>query len=404
MKIFISYRRADSKYVVDRIRDRLIAAYGDDAVFRDIESIPLGQNFSNVLDEATATCNVMLVVIGPQWAGITDAQGNKRLFDPGDFTRIEVETGLVSKDILVIPVLVMNAMMPGTNDIPDSMANLLFRNAISVRNDPDFNPDMLRLIQGIDRFVGTAQIPIKHFEPETIHIPAGPFQMGGIPGTTFSKYEGDQHEVVLPEYRIGKYPVTNAQYEEFVRQTHRSIAPEMGWDGQRVPDGAAKLPVVGVTWYDAMAYCEWLSKQASPRKYSLPNEAQWEKACRAGNQCIFPWGDVFDPARCNQGQPELAAVDAYQAQSEYGCFDLVGNVRQWTGTLWGEKRIAPDSKYLYPWNDDGRNDLNASRQVRRVVRGSTYKDDISLLRCSARSGQAPDDVGGRLGFRIVMLV
>ncbi|MGE5643833.1 MAG: hypothetical protein ACM3Y8_12560, partial [Byssovorax cruenta] len=87
---------------MDRIRDRLIAAYGDQAIFRDIESIPLGQNFSHVLDEATATCNVMLVVIGPQWAGITDAQGNKRLFDPRDFTRIEVEAGLAHKEILVI--------------------------------------------------------------------------------------------------------------------------------------------------------------------------------------------------------------------------------------------------------------------------------------------------------------
>jgi hypothetical protein len=65
MKIFISYRRADSKYVVDRIRDRLIEAYDEDAVFRDLESIPLGKNFSDVLKEATTTCDVMLVVIGP---------------------------------------------------------------------------------------------------------------------------------------------------------------------------------------------------------------------------------------------------------------------------------------------------------------------------------------------------
>ena len=72
---------------------------------------------------------------------------------------------------------------------------------------------------------------------------------------------------------------------------------------------------------------------------------------------------------------------------------LVGNVRQWTTTLWGEKRIVPDPKYSYPWKDDGRNDLNASRQVRRVVRGSSMKDDSLMLRCSTRSGQSPDDRG-----------
>jgi hypothetical protein len=149
MKIFISYRRADSKYVVDRIRDRLNEAFDEDAIFRDIESIPLGQNFSDVLNQSTSTCDVMLVVIGPQWASVTDSQGNKRLADPGDYTRLEVDTGLANKKILVIPVLVMGAQMPAAAEIPESLRDLLFRNAISVRNDPDFTPDMERLIQGI---------------------------------------------------------------------------------------------------------------------------------------------------------------------------------------------------------------------------------------------------------------
>ena len=121
MKIFISYRRADSKYVVDRIRDRLIEAYDEDAIFRDLESIPLGKNFSGVLKEATTTCDVMLVVIGPQWTTITDDQGNKRLFEPDDYTRLEVEAGLVNPKILVIPVLVMGARMP--SDSPTDTRN-----------------------------------------------------------------------------------------------------------------------------------------------------------------------------------------------------------------------------------------------------------------------------------------
>jgi len=150
MKIFISYRREDSKYVVDRMRDRLIEAYDEDAVFRDIESIPLGRNFSDVLKEATTTCDVMLVVIGPQWAGITDNKGNKRLFEPNDYTRLEVEAGLTNPKILVIPVLVMGAHMPGVDEIPASLVDLRFRNAINVRNDPDFTPDMQRLIDGIN--------------------------------------------------------------------------------------------------------------------------------------------------------------------------------------------------------------------------------------------------------------
>jgi iron(II)-dependent oxidoreductase len=249
-------------------------------------------------------------------------------------------------------------------------------------------------------------IKTQYFEPETILIPAGMFWMGANAATGISNHETPLHEVYLLEYRIGKYPVTTAQYEEFIRESNRSVAPEMGWDGQKVTAGTEKLPVVGVTWYDAKAYCEWLSKKTA-RKYSLPNEAQWEKACRAGGQSMYPWGDVFDQSLSNHGQPRLANVDAFPAQSGYGCFDFVGNVRQWTISLWGEKRITPDPKYAYPWKDDERNDMNASRQVRRVVRGSTPRDDVSLLRCSARNGQAPDDVGlpgARHGFRVVMSV
>jgi hypothetical protein len=174
MKIFISYRRADSRYVVDRIRDRLIDAYGVDAVFRDLESIPLGQNFSDVLKEATSTCDVMLVVIGPQWAGITDDEGNKRLFEPHDYTRLEVEAGLADQKILVIPLLVMNARMPGVEEIPESLTDLRFRNAISIRNDPDFTPDMQRLMQGINEQIPSAA---NTFHPKKERKPMDPIPL-----------------------------------------------------------------------------------------------------------------------------------------------------------------------------------------------------------------------------------
>lgn len=408
MKIFISYRRGDSKYVVDRIRDRLIVAYGAESVFRDIESIPLGKDFSTVLNNETGSCDVMLVIIGPLWAAITDAQGHKRLFDPGDYTRIEIETGLNRKDVLVIPVMVMNAAFPTPQDMPESLGDLMFRNAINVRNDPDFDNDIKRLILGINQTIGGTvdSMAIAHYEPETVFIPQGSFWMGSVPETGIPGYESPQHEITLPDYRIGKYPVTNAQYEAFVGETKRPVAPVMGWDGQRVSLGMENYPVVAVSWFEALAYCEWLGKSTG-RKYSLPNEAQWEKACRGDNKSLYPWGDEFDPTRCNHGRDQISAVDAYPAQSEYGCFDLVGNVRQWTCSLWGEKRIMPDLKFGYPWKDDRRNDLTANSQIRRVVRGSSFKDDLTLLRCSVRSGQIPGDVGlvgVRHSFRVVMIV
>jgi formylglycine-generating enzyme required for sulfatase activity len=411
MKIFISYRRADSTYLIGRIRDRLMAAFGDQSVFRDLDDIPAGVDFRTVLEKETNDCNVMLVIIGPQWASITDVKGNKRLFDPGDYTRIEVETGLrhlEKNGTIVIPVLVMNAMMPSAHEIPESLSQLRHQNVISVRNDPDFNNDIERLIRDIRRSRGYAEEDIStfYFEPKTIYVAEGPFWMGSPEGPGIPNYETPQHEVPLAAYRIGKYPITNGQYEEFIHQTRTQVSPVMGWNGQRVPSGLDNHPVTGVTWYEALAYCQWLSEKTG-RKYSLPNEAQWEKACRGGTNNTYPWGDEFDSARCNQGHDKVAAVDTYPAQNEYGCFDLVGNVRQWTSTLWGEKRIAPDPEYAYPWKDDRRNDLNASSQIRRAVRGSSNTDDFRRSRSTARSGQAPDDAGlpgARYSFRVMMIL
>jgi formylglycine-generating enzyme required for sulfatase activity len=278
----------------------------------------------------------MLVVIGPQWAGITDSQGNKRLFDPNDATRIEVETGLSRKEVLVIPLLVMNATMPSAKEIPESLCELLPRNGISVRNDPDFDHDMQRLIQGINRSQPGLRKPLslQYFEPETIPISEGAFWMGSAEGAGIPNYETPLHQVNLSAYRIGKYPITNRQYAEFIQQTGRPVTPAMGWNGQKPAEGTENYPVAGVTFYEALAYCQWLSEKTG-RKYSLPNEAQWEKACRGQSQNIYPWGDDFDAKRCNYGQARVAPVDAFPAQNEYGCFDLVGNVRQWTCSLSG---------------------------------------------------------------------
>lgn len=372
MKIFISYRRADSKYVVDRIRDRLIVAYGEQSVFRDIESIPLGKNFSTVLDNETNGCNAMLVVIGPQWADIRDVQGNKRLLDPGDFTRIEIEAGLRRQEILVIPVLVMNAVMPTTQDLPESLSDLAYRNAISVRNDPDFDHDIQRLISSMNKTLGgSAEMKREYFEPETIYIPEGKFWMGNASSESIPDHEKPQHEVNLPAYYIGESPVKNSEYEEFVRQTGKLVPPRMGWDGQSFPSGEEDFPVLGITWDETIRYCDWLS-QVTGRKYTLPNEAQWEKACRGS----------------------------------YGCADSMGHILEWTCSLWGEKRIAPDLQYRYPWKNDNRNNLKANLQIRRVVRGYIDADETGTRRLSARYGRSIEDTGEgnrRHGFRVVLI-
>jgi hypothetical protein len=146
--VFISYRRVDSQEVVGRIYDRLSGAYGASNVFKDVDSIPLGDDFRRKISSAVSSCDVLLAVIGGNWLTATDASGEGRLRNPSDYVRVEIESAL-EDDLLVIPVLVGSADLPTEDELPDSLKPLAFRNATRIRPDPDFHPDVDRLIRGI---------------------------------------------------------------------------------------------------------------------------------------------------------------------------------------------------------------------------------------------------------------
>lgn len=148
-RIFISYRRQDAADVCGRMFDHLAAHFARDDLFKDVDSIGLGLDFRTIIADAVGSCDVVLVVIGPDWAHARDGQGRSRLLDPDDFVRIEVEAGL-ERDIAVIPVLVGGAAMPKRENLPESMHPLVYRNAIALRADPDFATDMQRLIRALE--------------------------------------------------------------------------------------------------------------------------------------------------------------------------------------------------------------------------------------------------------------
>lgn len=414
MKIFISYRRVEDQAsnIVYIIHDKLSEAFGEENIFRDTRDIAAGTEWREILDQEVNGCKVMLVVVGPDWASLADSAGEKRLFKENDVTRWEVEMGLRRRreeNIALIPVLVRGAKLPGKQDLPATLHELSEIQTITLRSDLDLDRDIERLIDNIRALKGFRENDIEiqeDFEPKTVYIAEGPFMMGSLEGSGFPAYESPLHEVALPAYRIGKYPVTNSQFEVFIRETNKPVSLVMGWDGQKVPPGLENHPVTGVKWYEALAYCQWLS-EVTQRKYHLPNEAQWEKACRGGNNDLYPWGNDPEPNRSNHGCATLAVVDAYPAQNDYGLYDMVGNVKQWTCTLWGEKRLRPETRFSYPWKDDHRNDINANDQIRRVMRGCSMKDAETALRCSSRSGHVPEDAGFpgmRHGFRVVLKI
>jgi formylglycine-generating enzyme required for sulfatase activity len=270
-------------------------------------------------------------------------------------------------------------------------------------------------------------------EPEMIHIPAGPFLMGTSERqidwlTQYSDAakewqekgrfarEQPQHTVTLPDYAIGKYPVTMREYRAFIdaggysahrywttagwrwREERGRAEPDL-WDDEKWT-GDDRLPVVGVSWYEAYAYCRWLSV-VTGRDYHLPTEAEWEKAARGTDGQLYPWGELFDSSLCNtraSGLQRTTPVGQYSSalhpelvqggDSPYGCVDMVGNVSEWTLS-----EFRP-----YPYRvDDERDDPAETGE--RVTRGGSWHSPDLRARAAARGMNDPFFTDDDVGFR-----
>jgi formylglycine-generating enzyme required for sulfatase activity len=253
-------------------------------------------------------------------------------------------------------------------------------------------------------------LPRLPYEPETVLIPAGPFLMGSDYGEAC---EAPLHKVTLPAYRIGKYPVTNAQYAEFVRRESHQVPPSRAWLQRKPPAGREHYPVVAVTWHDALAYCRWLSR-LTDRAYRVPTEAEWEKAARGTDGRRYPWGNDWAAGYTKIPDDEITPVIEDneknpqpcqpQGASPYHCYDMVGNVQEWTSTLWGSSKKETSAPYPYRAND-GREDFEADQymsRVYRVCRGGMVKAGQTEIRCSTRHRARPQNATKTRGFRVVL--
>jgi TIR domain len=149
-RITISYRRDDSLDITGRIFDRLAGHFGREAVFRDIDNIPVGVDFRRHIDRVLDESDIILAIVGPRWIGPDNEQ--LRLASPADPVRLEIETAL-RKDKPVIPVLVSRAVMPHPDVLPDSLHDFVYRNAVQVDSGQDFDVHVGRLIRAIERLV-----------------------------------------------------------------------------------------------------------------------------------------------------------------------------------------------------------------------------------------------------------
>jgi sulfatase modifying factor 1 len=224
--------------------------------------------------------------------------------------------------------------------------------------------------------------------PDLVTVPAGAFCMGDNAGRPD---ERPARCVWVGAFAVARIPVTNAQFARFLEATGEM--PPRFWEDPRFNDPAQ--PVVGVSWHDAVAYCDWLSAQTG-RRCRLPTEAEWERAARGGREYeTYPWGDdpaawTDDPAlaRTRQEQPYPAGRSR---PNGFGLLDMGYNVHEWCSDWYDPTyyAAAPD-----------RNPRGPDHGTRRASRGGAWRHQIQVCRTAARSSLDPGFRYNDYGFRV----
>ena len=222
--------------------------------------------------------------------------------------------------------------------------------------------------------------------PEMISLPAGEFLMGQEDGRD---EERPVHVVRISPFRLGRTQVTNAQYDCFCRETGRMATKfrrQAGFDG-------SDQPVTGPTWFDCIAFCDWLTALYGLR-FRLPTEAEWEWAARGGLAGrLYPWGDEPVSKRPDyhsrwRSGPEPVATSE---PNGYGLFDMCENVHEWCSDWYD-----PNYYSVSP----GENPQGQDSGTRRASRGGAWRHHIKIARCAARSSIPPHFEYADYGFRV----
>ena len=227
-----------------------------------------------------------------------------------------------------------------------------------------------------------------------LYVPGGVFQMGSAESDSLAHFdEKPQHPVTLDAFWVDRTEVTNAQYKKCVQAgacKPSEFPDSWGTNGD-------DQPVVGVSWYDAGAYCQWAGA-------ALPTEAQWEKAARGTDGHIYPWGDNAPTCELavmvEGGQEGCGKKPAWpvgskpKGASPYGALDMAGNVGEWVQDWYDEHSYTAEAQT---------NPTGATKGTHKVLRGSSwYCTDARCVRAAFRDAYPPEKRNTGMGFRCVI--
>ena len=235
--------------------------------------------------------------------------------------------------------------------------------------------------------VPTVAVSACPIEPEMVRIPAGHFLMGSPEDEAGRSGDETLYRVSVGGFSIGKYDVTFAEYACFLNDVGGRVPSDEGW-------GSENRPVINVSWQEATAYAQWLSKKTG-KQYRLPTEAEWEYAARAGTNTAY-WGNDIgrNNANCNGcgsrwDAKQTAPVGSF-APNPWGLYDMLGNVWQWTCSAYNKSYGSGDEKVC------ASDDSDASR----VFRGGSWRGVPLVVRAAVRDYGAPAFRNFVLGFRL----
>jgi formylglycine-generating enzyme required for sulfatase activity len=252
-------------------------------------------------------------------------------------------------------------------------------------------------------------------ESEYAKVESGVFLMGSSKlDSNSSDFEKPLYEAnIAYDYWIGRHSVTNSQYAIFAKDVGISFS---------FPKGKELHPVVYVSWRDSLGYIQWLNKKHAKdlgrvHRLALPSEPEWEKAARGTDGRVYPWGVDFDASydqgvdlgrdRCNIDESQKGGTVAVienspGGDSPYGAANMVGNVWEWTRSLWSRTKEAPEPEYIYPYKfNDGREDESVDGP--RILRGGSFFNSRWLARCAFRGWDMPEVQYRYVGFRIAII-
>ena len=319
-RIYISYRREDAAYPAGWLFDRLVDHLGAGQVFKDVDSIQPGDDFVEEITAAVGSCAVLLAVIGPRWLTVTGEEGQRRLDDPADFVRLEIEAAF-ARDVRVIPVLVDGARMPRIAELPTSLAQLARRQALEL-SPSRFGSDTARLLGVLDRqheAKAEAEVERKAHEDLTAPGPGRGRAQGGGGGGAKGRDDADRtageradleaqeqamRRAARASQRVRKSSPSCRSYRRPRSSPHRKLRSGPTWRPRSRPCGGRRGPASG---YGNLLACRSYRRPRSSPHRKLRSGPTWRPRSR-------PCGGRQGRAS-GYGKPLVGELVTYAGQS-----------------------------------------------------------------------------------------